>query len=122
MSAGAFIRSRYQANNDEVHPIRIQPETETLIIQGLPNEPPAVLPTQKIYAKVSGGKREFCLTPRSVTIVFNDIDPPGGYLDNSPIKLPILTQTVWDQILPGATGTYLGKTIEVVSRSPEYPI
>ena len=122
MSSGGFIRSRYQADNDEIHPIRLQPETETLVIQALPNEPPVVLPTQKIFAKVSGGKREHCLTPRGVNIVFSGPNPPPGYKENSPIHLPILTKSLWDQIITGATGTYLSLPIEVVSKTPEYPV
>lgn len=118
MSAGGFARSRYAADSDDIHPIRVQPETLSLTVGGVANAAPAGAVTSPISAKVSKGNRGVGLKPRTVTIVFTGT-APTGYKADSPITLPLLTEAAYDAASKGATGSYLGGAIEVISKSPE---
>lgn len=122
MSAGAYSRSRYTRNNGDIHPIRIQPETLSLTIDGTANTAPAGTATSDISASVSKGRKGIGLKARTVTFVFTGT-PPTNYKADSPITLPALQEAVWDKAVKGATGTYapLGTAvnIEVLYSTPE---
>jgi hypothetical protein len=122
MSAGLFLRSRYQADYDggttTIHPIRVQPETLEFNSGLLDNDPPAGAVTNPISAVVSLGKRQKGLRPRTVTIeVFGTA--PSGYSATSRTTIPILTSTVFTSIAVGSTVTYLAANWQVISKSPE---
>lgn len=118
MSQGAFLRSRYTDNQGAIHPVRVQPETVALVIGTNTNTAPTGAITNGITARVSGSRRQIGLLTRTVTFVFTGT-PPTGYLANSPLTLPWLQTTGFSTIARGATGTYLGVAIEVISTSPE---
>lgn len=122
MSAGVFERSKYQADyggGTAIHPIRIQPETAELTINSVTNDPPAGAVTNPISALVSRGRRSLGLHPRFVTIAFT-ATPPTGYATGQTYRVPLLTPTIAAEAVSGATGTYLGVAIEVVSNgAPE---
>jgi hypothetical protein len=120
MSQGAFIIVNYESNKlGTIHPIRIQPETQTLTIGSTSNTAPAgtaVLPS----AQVSQGKRKKGLNARSVTFKFAPGDAPTGYKEESPITLPWLQDNVaFNGAFAGQTGTYQGVAISVVGISNE---
>lgn len=120
MSNGSFVTSRYSSNKTgEIHPIRIQPETLTLVVNGATNEAPAGAATSPISAQVSQSKRALGLNARSVTVKF---PTPGstGYKADSPITLPWLAGvTAFDQFAKGQEVTYQGLTGSVVGTSAE---
>jgi len=128
MSAGEFIRSFYEvdyAPGTAIHPIRVQEETLDCVIGGVQNESDAVAATNPIRAKVGKGKREIGLGPRMVTLKFTggSGDPPTGgapegYTGDN-VTIPALTKDFAAACTEGATGTYLGANVEVVSLSPE---
>lgn len=118
MSAGSYLRSRYTSDDGEVHPIRVQPETVALTIDGTANTAPTGSITSPISARVSGSRRGIGLKSRMVTVVFSAA-PPTGYKADSPIALPWLEQSTFSGISRGDTGTYLGQAVEVLSKSPE---
>lgn len=119
MSAGAFERSRYEANNGDVHAIRVQPETEALVLNGIANGPTADPIDQNLRARVSGGNREYGLKARSATIAWTGA-PPSGYEPDQLLRVPILTPDLYDSLIPDATtGTYLGANVIVVGLNPE---
>lgn len=118
MSAGNFLRANYSADAGTVHPIRIQPETAALVINGVTNAVPAGPIDSPISAKVSGGRRGIGLKARTVTIAFSPT-APTGYETDEPITLPVLQQSVWNGIGKGQTGTYLASPIVVLYKSPE---
>lgn len=118
MSSGAFTRSKYESDDGDVHPIRIQPETLTASFGGTANAAPAGNIDNPLSAKVSNGNRSFGLKPRSVTITFGD-SPPEDYKANSYIRLPILQSTLYNTISAGDQVTYLGGTATVVGKNPE---
>lgn len=119
MSAGGFVRSRYESDAGSVHPIRVQPETLTMTLGGATNSVPAGALTSGISARVTGGKRQLGLTARKVTIQFVAGDVPEGYLAGSSYTLPWLNPATFGGLGAGATGIYLGSAIELVGKSAE---
>lgn len=118
MSAGGFDRGRYTADNGDIHPIRIQPETAALTLGGTANAIPSGATTSGISAKVSGGRRQLGLTARTVTLTWTGA-VPDGYEPDGLIRVPILQPALYTAIARGTTGTYLGSAVEVVGKSPE---
>lgn len=117
MSAGQFVRSRYQANDGEIYPIRVQPETVSANI-GAANTAPAGATTQSQFAKARKGVREYGIGARSVTVAFTGA-LPDGYAANQSYRIPVLTAAAFDAAVVGGTGTYLAAPIEIVSKTPE---
>lgn len=117
MSAGNFIRSRYESDAGNIHPIRIQPETADATI-GSVNAAPAGAVDVPISARVSGGSRQIGLTARKVRLAFTGT-PPTGYAANSVVTIPILTPARFNSVAVGTTGTYLGTAVEVVGKTSE---
>lgn len=125
MSSGAFTRTKYEFNSNAapgltetpVVPIRVQPETVALSIGGGSNSPPAGDINLEVTATVSKGARQNGIGPRKVVLEFTAA-PPAGY-EGDDLIVPILTQSFFDSFATGATGTYLGADIEVVSKISE---
>lgn len=123
MSAGAFVRSKYQASydTDQIHPIRVQPETIALAEDGAPtntNAAPTTDITNPISAIVSKGRRGLGLHPRKFNLQLTGT-PPATYITGSKVSIPILTTTFYNSIAVGSDVTYLGTTWQVISKSPE---
>lgn len=120
MSAGKFNRSRYMADNGtDIYPVRVQPETLALTLGGTANAAPAGAATEKISARISGGRRTLGMNCRRARIQFTAA-PPDGYAVDKILTVPILTPTLYQSISKGTTGTYLGVACEVVGKTPEY--
>jgi hypothetical protein len=120
MSAGSFVIKRYQAtaDTDNYHPIRIQPETEALEIDGVTNaEPPGAINAYP-SAQVSKGRRSIGLNARMVTVRFDGAGP-ANYQAQGTIRLPWLNAATFADIRRGQSGTYLTQPITVVGVSPE---
>lgn len=120
MSAGAFDVTNYELDNGDIQPIRVQPETLALTIEGTANAAPTGAQTNGNLVRVSGGRRRIGIKARSVRVKFTAAPPAGGYLAGQIISLPILTKTLYD-LIPnaGGTGTYLGVAIRVVGKSSQ---
>lgn len=118
MSAGSFTRSKYESNNGDIHPIRVQPETLTAQFGSTANSAPAGAINNPISARVSNGNRQFGLKPRTATITFG-ASPPTGYKAEAYIRIPILQESLWNTLSNGTTLTYLGSAATVVGTSPE---
>lgn len=124
MSAGRFLRSRYIAsyNTDNIHPIRVQPETLELTVPGPPivaNTAPIGATNQPFSAVISRGIRQLGLRPRTVTIELTSGTPPAGYDIRSRVTLPVLNLQLPPLLVPGTPIEYLGADWEVVSFQPE---
>lgn len=125
MSAGNFSRSRYEASYaaNAIHPIRVQPETlAAATVGGTPvsNAPPTAGITNPISAVSSLGRRAKGLKPRMVTLQLPvATTPPTGYSVGSIVRLPILTEALFESLNTGDEMTYLSVTWDVVSTSPE---
>ncbi len=122
MSAGQYIRGRYQASyggGTSIHPIRYQPETQAAVINSVTNNPPDGDINNPISAQVSRGGRARGLRPRSITIQFPNTGQPTGYAPGGTTIIPALTQEFFDAATPGADITYLGVLCTVVGRTAE---
>lgn len=123
MSAGNFITSRYQSDNLPGEPImiaRIQPETQDIVLGGANNEPAGATVTLPLRVNISGGRNSLGVKPRTVTLRWVD-NIPDGYQASSRLVVPIMTKALWDAIDPLiTTGTYLGGTVIVVGKTPEF--
>lgn len=117
MSAGPFVSSKYECDNDDIRPIRVQPETVAATIGGA-NTAPAGAVDAIGSARVGGGNRQFGVKARSVTIRFTAA-APDGYKADQLYRVPILTKARYDAISIGTTGTYLGVACVVVGKNPE---
>lgn len=105
MSSGVFENVSYELNNGTILSCRVQPETKTLTLNSVVNEPPAGAPVAGYGSvRISGGNRQIGIKARSVTIKFTATK--AGYKEGSSIRLPIFQKTVWEGIAKGQTGTY----------------
>lgn len=114
MSAGAFVLTKYQADDDSIHPIRVQPET----VAAFSNAAPAGAVTSSISAVVSLTRKQRGLRPRYISVKFTGA-LPDGYKEGTIYRLPILSPTVYDGLNIGGTGTYLGSPVEIVGKEGE---
>lgn len=120
MSAGNFDRSKYVGDDGvSIYPVRIQPETLALTLGGTANAAVAGAVTEKVSARVSGGRRTLGISCRKVRFQFT-AEPPEGYEAGRVLTLPILQPALFQSIAKGTTGTYLGVAVEVLGKTPEY--
>lgn len=122
MSAGNFTTSKYQASYgsaDQVHPIRLQPETIAATGGGESNDPPVDDVNNPISAIASRGNRQLGLRPRYIRCELAGT-PPTNYSENSIAKIICLTLNFYNAVaIKGTTVTYLGTTWTVVGFQPE---
>lgn len=116
MSEGRFETSRYQLNSGDITRIRIQPETISAFTQNV--APTGAITAGLPAAKVSKGIREYGIGARAITVKWTGT-PPSGYLATGYLRIPILTESVWDGFTEGSTITYLGAEAEIVGKIPE---
>jgi len=121
MSAGAFVISSYRAsyNTDQIHPIKIQPETLAASANSVANNAPSDPPTSPISAVVSRGKRTRGLIPRTVTLRLNEDQILTGYLPRSVTIIPVLLPATFGAWPRGAEVDYLGAVWTIIGRSQE---
>lgn len=120
MSSGSFQTAKYQldsGNGAGIASCRVQPETLAASINSTANSEPSGAVTLPASAKVSGGKREFGIAMRTVTLEFTSTIPDGYTGDN--VRIPVMTEATYASWTKGQTGTYLGSDVRVVGRSPE---
>lgn len=123
MSAGQFLRSKYQASygdGNNIHPIRIQPELLDVDFPVLSNIEPDDPINNPISAIASLGNNAAGLRPRYVTVKRNPLGSGiPGYATESTIRITILRPEVWTSIVVGDSIVYLGGDYEVISKTDE---
>jgi hypothetical protein len=122
MSAGKFTLAFYEADSAEIHVVKVQPETTAMKSDISGTNVSANGPaTSPFWAKVSKNKRQYGLSPRSVSMRWTG-GIPSGYAD-AVITLPVLTPAVFNGMTIGSTATYLGEQMQVIAKTPEslYP-
>lgn len=124
MSAGAFAKAKYEADTGLIFGILIQPETETLILNGVTNTRPAGAKTPGLpRALVGGSRRRRGAFTRLVRFKFTGTVPDGYLGGNSALTLPVLTQSMFNGLDEDQTGTYTinGTAYDVIyiGKSPE---
>lgn len=116
MSAGDFIRSKYETDSGEICNIRVQPETLAATFGGTANAAPAGTVTQLASAIARKGKRQIGVGPRLIGVGFET--PPTGYTSEV-LYVPIMQKTLYDATALGDAVSYLGGTGVVVSKIAE---
>lgn len=119
MSSGPFITSTYETNRGELHPVKVQPETITLVLGGNANAANPGDRTSNIRARVTGSRRGYGVFCRTVSIKFADGSAPAGYKQDSVIRVPWLSPDGYEELGDGDTGLYLGVACVYVGKSPE---
>jgi len=115
MSAGAFENSFYESDGGTVYAIRVQPET---IIAG--TNPAATGPaTGEGSASATGGRRRLGVNARRVRINWKTT-APTGYDVNGTLTIPILTPDAYTDLQKLDEFQYLGNTVVVLGKTPEY--
>lgn len=118
MSAGAFSNVTYEANAGSFHPLRCQPESLALVVNGVTNAAPTDAINNSQRAQVSKNNRSSGLKARRVVVRFTGT-VPTGYATGGLYTIPVPDPDVFNGIVEFQTGTYLGEAIEVVSLQPE---
>lgn len=118
MSAGPFEIYNYKSELGTVHPIRLQPETVALTLDGNANSQSSDEIDSPFSVCVSRGANACGLLPRKVNIKFTGA-APAGYKADQTYSIPVLVATLWQNAVVNQTGTYLGEAIKVIGKSPE---
>lgn len=121
MSSGKFKRSRYTSSKTGlIHSIRVQPETETLVVGTAQNTPTGAEINGRPAARVSGSRRcRGILYARMVSLQFIPGAAPAGYVDQGVVTVPWLNADTFNGIATGQSCEYLGATAEVVGTREE---
>lgn len=122
MSAGPFLNAFYESDTGEIHNIRIQPETASLVIGTVTNTIPAGPANNDQQVRVSAGRGSIGIKARKIRFEMltdtatNPIITAGNILE-----LPWLQpDTFLTATRPGKqTGTYQGGNVRVVGGTPE---
>lgn len=114
MSAGAFLRGRYERKNGDIHPIRVQPETVTAW-----NPLPAGAITAGSLIRVTGSRRKYGIKARQIAFAWKSGTAPAGYDPDGTIRLPIFTEAAFDLIDLYSEQPYLGGTLIAIGAYPE---
>lgn len=120
MSSGPFILQKYETDKGNVVPIRVQPETETLTLNGGANTQATGSQTPGApSATHSGSYRRAGTHARTVTIRM--LAPVSGtqIVTGSLITLPVFSRTVWDDYSIGNEGTYQGAACRYAGKRAE---
>jgi len=120
MSSGEFVNAFYETsaeNGSFVLRCRVQPETLAATIDGTANAGVAGPATAPGSATISQGRRTAGVNMRYVTLGWTAA-PPTDY-SGDPVRIPVLDPATFTAWTLGATGTYLGTAVEVLSRVGE---
>lgn len=123
MSAGPFLDAFYTSDTGDVHPIKVQPETASLVIGQSTNTIPAGPANNAQRVLVSAGRNSYGVKARKVRVEMTSATTQGD-----PIAAGNILEFPWfdpDTFLSvtrpgGQTGTYRGGSCRVVGGSPEY--
>lgn len=123
MSAGSFLKSKYETDQGNIVKISIQPETLTLTVDGTANAAPSGDETGGFpSAKVGGGRNSIGINARLVRFKFTGT-PPTGYKQDGVLTLPVLTLATYNAWVGKKTGTYDpgggSVAIELIGPTPE---
>jgi len=120
MSAGNFVPVLVDGTDGNIYNMSAQPESLLLVIGGVTNVNGGGGggTNASVSMKRSKSDSEIGARPAIVSLSWSG-NPPAGYSATSIVTVPILTQAMRAACAPGATGTYLGEPVSVVSLSPE---
>ena len=110
----AFVKTKYESDSGDVHPIRLQPDTLTAA-----GTIPAGAVTNNIAADMRKGKRRYGIGPRGVSASRTVGTAPDTFKRR--VFIPVLTKADYGtgQYAVGGQITYKGQTYTVDSIVPE---
>lgn len=119
MSAGEFVISSYDSSETGfTMPVRVQPETLLLFVNGIANSGSGTPVNLGLFAQVTKNRNAYGVGCRSVTVKW-DGAPPTGYKPGEALRIPVMTEAAYASYIPGSTGNYLGSSVVIVSRTNE---
>jgi len=119
MSSGPFTLTKYETDNGDVVPIKVQPETLTATFAGTANAAPTGASSVGFpSADISRSKRAIGIHARSISVKITE--PATGYTDNALVRIPVLNPTVWTGAAKGDAVTCAAGTGTVAGKSPEF--
>jgi hypothetical protein len=116
--AGIFVNSRYKADDGRVFRIKIQPETALLSFGSSQNAPTVNAVSEPERLVIKRDVSEFGLKVRKISVKWV-AGIPSGYKATSILYIPILTPELFLAIQSEQQGSYLGGTVEVISKIRE---
>lgn len=114
MSTGAFTETFYVADNDDVYPIRVQPETITAFNGAGTGPVPANTPS----VNASGGIRRNGVNARRARFRVTAATT-SGIAVGSILTLPIFTLAAYTALAKLTDYTYQGGTLRLVGKTGE---
>lgn len=120
MSSGIFTKTFYETSSENggyILRAKTQPETLAATIAGTANAGAAGPATAPGSATISQGRRTAGVNMRYVTLGWTAAAPTG--YSGDPVRIPVLDPATFTLWTLGATGTYLGAAVEVLSRVSE---
>lgn len=120
MSNGPFLRAFYSsAITGKIHPIRIQPESASLVIDGVTNTIPAGPADDPRQMKISQ-RRGIGKFAQKVGVRVTGAGT-SGFAVGTVHYVPWLNGSTLASVIEplGKTGSYLGASVEVIGYSPE---
>lgn len=112
MSSGPFVKTKYESDDLNVHPIRVQPEGSP--VNGTP---PAGNIDVNISAQVGGSRRSYGLHARGIRL-YREIGT-GATLSRRYNFYPVLTKTAYDGYVKDQTFTIDGVEWKLLNKVPE---
>lgn len=113
MSAGEFLRSFYETDQNDIMRCRVQPETITGWNAAATG--PATVPGS---ARMQASRRKLGVNARVISAQWVGT-PPTGYDDDSTLRIPILTPAAYNALNVGDQVAYLGANIEIIGKTGE---
>jgi len=120
MSAGTFRRSRYEDDNANVYPCRVQPETLAAVIDGNDNSATTSAVTSDVSASMTSSRRKYGVQARRIRLALKEGSTPPTDYSGQPVTIPVLQQSVFNDAAKDSDVSYLGTTWTLVSKLPEY--
>lgn len=121
MSAGSFIKSRYQTDGGEILRCRVQPETELLTDDGTVfNSAPVAAATLPWSLKLGKNRQELGLHPRRIRVIFDQGTAPATYKQNQVLDIPIMTKAAFDAFITKTAFEYLNAPCTLVGFTNEF--
>jgi hypothetical protein len=119
MSAGEFVIANYDSSEvGFAMPVRVQPETLLLFVNGIANASSPTPVGIGLFAQVTKNRNAYGVGCRNVTVRWTGA-PPAGYKAGEALRIPVMTEAAYATYVPGSTGTYLGSPVVIVSRTNE---
>lgn len=116
---GVFTLSKYETDNGDVVPIKLQPETLTATLGGAANAAPTGAYSLGFpSADVSRSKKAIGIHARTVSVKITT--PAADYAGNGLVRIAVPNPTVYNGVSKGDAVTCEAGSGTVAGKSPEF--